>query len=65
MGIDNLQHSGMLIRIWVQTAPLEQWAVAREFRQRLKIVMQQQEIEIGILRQSLRFNNPLDLTGNL
>ena len=54
----------MLIRIWIKTVPLEQWAVAREFRRRLKIVMQQQEIEIGIPRQSLRLNNPLDLTGN-
>jgi len=64
LGIDDLQHSGMLIRIWIKTAPLQQWAIAREFRRRLKIVMQQQEIEIGIPRQSLRFNNPLDLTGN-
>lgn len=31
LGIDDLQHSGMLIRIWIETAPLEQWAMPANF----------------------------------
>jgi moderate conductance mechanosensitive channel len=47
LGIDDLQHSGMLIRIWIKTEPLEQWVVAREFRRRLKLIMEQEGIAIG------------------
>ncbi len=53
LGIDDLQHSGMLIRIWIKTQPLEQWAVGREFRRRIQMVMQKEGIEIGIPRQAL------------
>jgi small conductance mechanosensitive channel len=55
LGIDGLQHSGMLIRIWIKTQPLQQWAVAREFRRRLKLVMTQENIAIGIPQQSFLF----------
>jgi moderate conductance mechanosensitive channel len=47
LGIDDLQHSGMLIRIWIKTEPLQQWVVAREFRRRLKLIMEQEGIVIG------------------
>jgi moderate conductance mechanosensitive channel len=47
LGIDDLQQSGMLIRIWIKTQPLEQWIVAREFRRRLKLRMEQEEIVIS------------------
>ena len=56
LGIDDLQHSGMLIRIWIKTQPLQQWAVGREFRRRLQMVMQKEGIEIGIPRQALLLN---------
>jgi moderate conductance mechanosensitive channel len=56
LGIDDLQHSGMLIRIWIKTQPLQQWAVAREFRRRLKLVMEQENIEIGIPQQVFQFS---------
>ena len=49
LGIDDLQKSGMLIRIWIKTQPLQQWVVAREFRRRLKLRMEQEEITIGTL----------------
>lgn len=49
LGIDDLQQSGMLIRIWIKTQPLQQWVVAREFRRRLKLRMEQEEITIGTL----------------
>ncbi|MBD2188904.1 mechanosensitive ion channel family protein [Pseudanabaena mucicola] len=61
LGIDDLQHSGMLIRTWIKTQPLQQWAVAREFRRRLKLVMEQEGIAIGIPQQSLLLENTLTL----
>ncbi|PZU92314.1 MAG: mechanosensitive ion channel protein MscS [Pseudanabaena sp.] len=51
LGIDDLQHSGMLIRIWIKTQPLQQWAVSREFRRRLKLRMEEEGLEIGIPQQ--------------
>ncbi|MEI6331011.1 MAG: mechanosensitive ion channel family protein [Pseudanabaena sp. ELA645] len=59
LGIDDLQHSGMLIRIWIKTQPLQQWAVGREFRRRLQMVMQKEGIAIGIPRQALFVQTPL------
>jgi len=53
LGIDDLQHSGMLIRIWIKTQPLQQWAVSREFRRRLKLRMEEEGLAIGIPQQAL------------
>jgi small conductance mechanosensitive channel len=49
----------MLIRIWIKTQPLQQWAVGREFRRRLQMAMQKEGIAIGIPRQALFVQNPL------
>ena len=57
LGIDDLQHSGMLIRIWIKTQPLQQWAVAREFRRRLKLMLERENIAIGIPHQYLLAEN--------
>ena len=57
LGIDDLQHSGMLIRIWIKTQPLQQWSVAREFRRRLKLVLEQENIAIGIPQQAFLLEN--------
>jgi small conductance mechanosensitive channel len=57
LGIDELQHSGILIRIWIKTQPLQQWAVAREFRRHLKLIMEKEGIAIGIPQQSFLSDN--------
>lgn len=59
LGIDELTHAGMLIRIWIKTRPLEQWVVAREFRRRLQALLQTTEVEIGIPQQLQRLQAPL------
>ncbi len=61
LGIDDLQHSGMLIRLWIKTQPLQQWAVAREFRRRLKLVLEQENIAIGIPQQAFLLENTFTL----
>lgn len=61
LGIDAVEHSGMLIRVWLKTEPLQQWRVAREFRRRLKLAMKEKGIEIGTPQQFLHFRDPLTL----
>jgi moderate conductance mechanosensitive channel len=61
LGIDAIEHSGMLIRVWLKTEPLQQWKVAREFRRRLKLAMKEKGIEIGTPQQFLHFRDPLTL----
>jgi moderate conductance mechanosensitive channel len=56
LGIEALDHSGISIRIWIKTQPLQQWAVAREFRRRLKKVIEKESLSIGMPQQSLWFN---------
>jgi small conductance mechanosensitive channel len=62
LGIDEIDQAGMLIRVWIKTPPLEQWRVAREFRRRLKLKLDQQEIAIEIPKQSVWFGNLMALT---
>ncbi|EKQ66861.1 small-conductance mechanosensitive channel [Leptolyngbyaceae cyanobacterium JSC-12] len=50
-GVEQLSHSGIVIRNWIKTAPLKQWLVARELRRRIKIAFDQNQIQIGIPRQ--------------
>lgn len=47
LGIDRLSHSGMLIRVWLITAPLQQWLVGREYRLRVRKVFEVHGITIG------------------
>lgn len=58
LGVDKIDHAGMSIRIWIKTQPLQQWVVAREFRRRLKQVMEQEGLAIGIPQRSLYLNQP-------
>lgn len=61
LGIDELDHGGMLVRVWIKTLPLEQWNVSREFRRRLKLALDAADITIGMPQQSLRFQDSLAL----
>jgi small-conductance mechanosensitive channel len=51
LGVEQLSHTGIMIRLWMKTAPLEQWNVARELRRRLKIAFDRSNIRIGIPQQ--------------
>jgi small conductance mechanosensitive channel len=50
-GVEQLSHQGMVIRIWVKTLPIQQWAVAMELRRRLKKAFDIHGIRIGIPQQ--------------
>lgn len=47
LGIDDLSHTGMLVRVWIKTAPMEQWSVGREFRLRVRQAFAANNIQIG------------------
>jgi moderate conductance mechanosensitive channel len=62
LGIDNLSHSGMTMTIWIQTVPMQQWAVGREFRLRVRKALEANGIEIGIPQQTYVLDSsPVDL----
>ncbi|MGK7885987.1 MAG: mechanosensitive ion channel family protein [Crocosphaera sp.] len=57
LGIDNIAHTGILIRLLIKTQPLKQWSVAREFRRRLKKAFDYKGIEVGIPQQIEMYRN--------
>jgi moderate conductance mechanosensitive channel len=60
LGVDDLNNSGVTIRVWIKTQPLQQWKVGREFRRRLKLAMDEQGISIGIPQQSFSLRSTAD-----
>jgi small conductance mechanosensitive channel len=61
LGIDRMDHAGMMIRVWIRVKPLQHWSVGRECRRRLKPRLDAAGISIGIPQQTLMFNNSLEL----
>jgi moderate conductance mechanosensitive channel len=47
-GVQELGPDGVLVRVALKTAPLEQWAVAREMRQRIKARFDHEGIEMPL-----------------
>ncbi|UBF24104.1 mechanosensitive ion channel family protein [Kovacikia minuta CCNUW1] len=47
LGVDSISHTGMLIRVWLKTQPAQQWSVGREFRRRVRVAFDKNEVEIG------------------
>lgn len=45
-GVEELAADGVVVRLVLKTAPLEQWAIAREMRQRIKARFDHEGIEI-------------------
>ncbi len=58
LGIDDLSHMGMLVRVWIKTVPMEQWSVGREFRLRVRQAFAANSIQIG-RPQGITFNTDL------
>lgn len=53
LGVEDLSSTGITIRVWIKTQPLQQWNVGREFRRRLKLALDAEGIEIGVPQQIL------------
>ena len=50
-GVEAIGPDGVVVRTVLKTAPLEQWAVARELRERVKAAFDARGIEVGIPQQ--------------
>lgn len=57
LGVDDFGNRGVIIRVWIKTQPLKQWDVAREFRRRLKVALDQAGIAIPMPQQEIWFSN--------
>jgi small-conductance mechanosensitive channel len=61
VGFARRRHRGLIIRVWIKTQPLKQWDVAREFRRRLKIVLDEAGISISVPQQAIWVNDEQSL----
>lgn len=64
LGVDNISHEGILIQVWIKTQAMQQWAVGREFRLRVKEAFETAGIKLGIPHQEVFYqtaasNNPM------
>lgn len=51
LGVDDFARQGVIIRVWIKTAPLEQLKVGREFRRRIKIAFDRYGIFLCLPQQ--------------
>ncbi|GAB4462807.1 MAG: hypothetical protein OHK0037_14310 [Elainellaceae cyanobacterium] len=54
LGVETLSHEGISIRVWLDTQPMQQFAVGREFRLRVRIAFEENGIGIGMPQQLFR-----------
>ncbi|MEO6204524.1 MAG: mechanosensitive ion channel family protein [Mycobacteriales bacterium] len=57
-GVEELGSSGVVLRLAVKTAPLAQWEVARELRERVKAAFDANGIALGVPLSDLRGSPP-------
>ncbi|MGK7932070.1 MAG: mechanosensitive ion channel family protein [Microcystaceae cyanobacterium] len=48
LGVDDISYEGILLRMILKTLPKEQWGVGREYRRRLKLAFEKENIALGI-----------------
>ncbi|MGK7878373.1 MAG: mechanosensitive ion channel family protein [Xenococcaceae cyanobacterium] len=67
LGIDDVSHEGILIRLLFKTQPLQQWLVGRQFRLRLKQAFDAAGISLGVPQREIwhHHENRNKLTGEL
>ena len=53
-GIEDMGSAGLVVRLAVKTAPLQQWKVARELRVRVKAALDKAGILVGVPLSSVR-----------
>lgn len=51
LGVEKITSQGVSLRIWLKTQPLKQWEVAREFRKRLMLELEQEGLSIYVPQQ--------------
>ncbi len=64
LGLDNFADSALVIKTRLKTTPMNQWAIGREYRRRLKYAFDEQGIEIPFPHTTIYWGEavkPLDL----
>jgi small conductance mechanosensitive channel len=64
LGVDNLDYTGVSLRLLLKTKPLEQWAVGREYRRRIKKAFDKYGISLGLPRQMVILHNSTQVINN-
>ncbi|MEM7770668.1 MAG: mechanosensitive ion channel family protein [Cyanobacteria bacterium P01_A01_bin.37] len=57
LGVDAVTHAGILIQVWIKTQPIQQFAVGREFRLRIKKAFDAAGIALGVPQQNVSYHN--------
>ncbi|NQZ64962.1 mechanosensitive ion channel family protein [Crocosphaera sp.] len=60
LGVDEVSNQGILIRLLIRTKTMEQWAIGRELRLRVKKAFDQAGISLGIPYQKIMVINSTD-----
>ena len=65
-GVERMEADGIAVRVAIKTAPLEQWAVSRELRERIKARFDREGIEIPLPQRVVwqRAEPPRPTTGH-
>ncbi len=61
LGVDEVSHEGILIRVLIRTKPLEHWPLGREFRLRVKQEFDEANISLGIPHHTISVINDAQL----
>jgi small conductance mechanosensitive channel len=57
-GVQNLAPDGVVVRVTLKTAPMQQWAVAREMRERIKARFDHEGIEMALPQRVVWHREP-------
>lgn len=57
LGIENFSDTGIIIRVLIKTEPLKQWEIAREFRRRIKVAFDQENIPVPVIIKEVYLHN--------
>ena len=65
-GVERMEADGVAVRVAIKTAPLEQWGVSRELRERIKAHFDREGIEIPYPQRVIwqRHEPPRPMAGN-
>ena len=56
LGVEDFAERGFVVRLWFKTEPLKQWEISREFRRRLKNVVEEAGILLSLSQQEIWLN---------
>jgi len=63
-GVQNLGPDGVVVRVTLKTAPMQQWAVAREMRERIKARFDHEGIEMALPQRVVWHREPSGVGGD-